>query len=170
MSKSNKYAEIEVASAQKVPTGYTRFAPGDAGFTRAVKKAACEAGRPIYVEYERRYGRDEYRQVATYHAPADVVEQVRQARRVKREVEARKVARRAEERQKSVEERKRAVVCVDLESGIEFSLLTVECQFDPKHADAVAGLTKGQAVTVRGTVGGKGLFERIEVKDCVLAK
>lgn len=109
MSKINKYAEIEVASAQKVPTGYTRFAPGDAGFTRAVKKAACEAARPIYVEYERRrYGRDEYRQVAAYHAPADVVEQVRQARQVKRDAVARKVARRVEEQQKSAEERKRA--------------------------------------------------------------
>lgn len=66
--------------------------------------------------------------------------------------------------------KKRAISCVDLVTGLGLSLLSIECQFDAKSSDDLGKLTKGQEVTIVGTVNGKGLFSTVEIKECVLIK
>ncbi len=66
--------------------------------------------------------------------------------------------------------KKRAISCVDFMTGLELSLLSIECQFDAKSSDDLGKLTKGQEVTIVGKVVGKGLFSTVEIKECVLTK
>lgn len=66
--------------------------------------------------------------------------------------------------------KKKTAACIDLMTGLKLSLLSIECQFDPKSSGELARLTKGQQVTIRGRMSGKALFDTVEIKECLLAK
>lgn len=52
--------------------------------------------------------------------------------------------------------------------GGQYDVFMVQCMINNKNKDSVADLSKGQNVTMAGTVEGKSLH--IEVKDCQLVK
>ena len=53
---------------------------------------------------------------------------------------------------------------VTLSSGRQYSITNVQCMFSDDHKNALAGLKKGQSVTLLGTCNGK--FGNVLLKDC----
>lgn len=55
-------------------------------------------------------------------------------------------------------------IFVTVGTGKQFEIPEVQCYFDDAHASKAATLSKGQTVTVKGTV--KGLMMNVLVEDC----
>lgn len=55
-------------------------------------------------------------------------------------------------------------IFVTVGTGKQFEIPEVQCYFDDEHASKAATLSKGQTVTVKGTV--KGLMMNVLVEDC----
>jgi hypothetical protein len=55
---------------------------------------------------------------------------------------------------------------VTLSSGKQYSITNVQCMFGDEHKNALAKLSKGQKVTIKGRCDGK--FGNVLLRDCSL--